>query len=241
MQSHSNKLHHSLKVNFCISSNVFRTQSRSIGLRVVKSQEVYCVVVSTSLHNAGPLIEVVKTWSVSRRSYAPIARRTTTRIKLSRRTNSIYFFDTGAESSRQDGWTDKWMYVAPYSSLEHRGDASRTPALSLTLQILECVGRTRLDIFFLFLSFSFRLFRRSYHPFLSLLSPSCAIVPLERSLQVLEDLFTIWKYTFIFGESYRRTGRHVSTRTKPRALAFEIRHEKIFSIFWKLFFRLKIN
>lgn len=47
----------------------------------------------------------------------------------SRLTNSIYFFDTGAESSRRDGWTDKWMYVAHAVLSRASEDASRTPAL----------------------------------------------------------------------------------------------------------------
>lgn len=59
-----------------------------------------------------PLIEVVKTSNVSRRWPGSYIARRRKRLVHSRRTNSIYFFDIGVESSWRDGWTDKWMYMA---------------------------------------------------------------------------------------------------------------------------------
>lgn len=236
VQSHSNKLHH-LEGNFCISSNVFRAQSRSIGLRVVKSQEVYCVV--STLHNTGPFnrsrknLECFSTILCPDRT--PCDNANTTRDVPIQFISSTLALNPHGE---MDGWINGCTWPI-HSSLEHPGMRQGLP---LSSRILECVGRTRLDIFFLFLSFFPFVYFVVRTVLFSLLSPPCAIVPLERSLQVLEDLFTIWKYTFIFGESYRRAGRHVSTRTKPRylALAFEIRYDKFFSIFRNLSaFRLK--
>lgn len=128
-----------------------------------------------------PLIEVVKTSSVSPRLWTRVARQRE-RFLHWRRINSIYFFGIDVESSRRDGWTDKWKYVA-------RTDLSnirRCIKDSHSLSLLEFTN-TLVAVFFFFLhhvAFLFRLFPHSH-----ILFPCFSLVPLGRSLQVLENLF----------------------------------------------------
>lgn len=125
----------------------------------------------------------------------------------SRHTNSIYFFDIGVESLRQDGWTDKWMYVVRSILSSIRGCVKDSRFASLESTLVRLVS-----IFFSFF-FSPCLFAFVYsfvHIFSSLLlRRACVRVPLERPLQILEDLSIVWKHTFIFEESFGPTERHV--------------------------------
>lgn len=166
-----------------------------------------------------PLIEVVKTSNISRRwpgSYIAWRRK---RLVHSRRTNSIYFFDIGVESSWRDGWTDKWMYVARMglSSILRCVKDSRSLSFSLSTRIHEYIGWRSRGIFFLSPSCLFPL---SFIPsFPHSLSPLLTRAPRAVTPSTRKPLRAVWKYTFIFEESYRWTERHVSTRTKPNSWA----------------------
>lgn len=59
------------------------------------------------------------------------------------------------------------------------------------------------------MSLRFRLFLRTYILSSLLLRRACVRVPLERPLQILEDLSIVWKHTFILEESFGPTERHV--------------------------------
>lgn len=101
-------------------------------------------------------------------------------------------------------------------------------SLSFFTRIHEYVVR-RAAVFFSLVSLSFI---RSFPHSLSLLLHSCpSVTPSTR-----KPLCVVWKYTFIFEESYGWTGRHVSMRTKPSFWAFEI-NRKI----WKLYLNLAIS
>lgn len=76
----------------------------------------------------------------------------------SRHTNSIYFFDIGVESLRQDGWTDKWMYVVRSILSSGCVKDSRFASLESTLVRLVSIFFS----FFFSMSLRFRLFLRTY-------------------------------------------------------------------------------
>lgn len=233
VKSHSNKLHH-LEGNSCISSNVFRAQSRSIGLRVVKSQEVYCVV--STLHNAGPFNRSRKNLECFSTILCP-DRTPCDNPNNSRRTNSIYFFDTGAESSRRDGWTDKWMYVAHtvLSSIRGCVKDSRSPLESSNA----LVERGSIFFFSLLVPLSFRLFRRSYILFFfSTLSTEHDCAPRAVTLGTRRPLHNLEIYFQLQGilQMYR-TSRIDENKAKILGLGF---WNKIWKIFLNLSaFRLK--
>lgn len=161
----------------------------------------------------GPFnLEVVKkTWSVSLSSIVPLRGATAIRTH-SRRTDSIYFPGIGIGSLQRDGWTDKWMYaVRTGASLERprRGGVKDSLALSLRMRRSE-----EASIFFcpfFFASFSPPSFVPS-SPFSSLSARlRSAVAPstleISHSLSLSFSPRRVWKYTFIFEESRRPTGR----------------------------------
>lgn len=95
----------------------------------------------------------------------------------------------------------------PFDSLEH---PRMRQGLPLRLSRVH-VGPASLDIFLFFFSPCLFAFVYSFvHIFSSLLlRRACVRVPLERPLQILEDLSIVWKHTFIFEESFGPTKRHV--------------------------------
>lgn len=106
----------------------------------------------------GPLIEVVKTWSVSRRSYAQIASRATTRVTHDVPIQFISSTLALNPHGEMDGRINGCTWPIQFSRVSE--DASRTPAL-LSNPRMRWSNETRY-FFSLLVSLSFRIFRRSY-------------------------------------------------------------------------------
>lgn len=190
--------------------------------------------ISGAQRRSRPLIEVVKTWSVSRRSCGHGIARQTRNARAGRlaRVVPIQFISSTlprriftARDGRTDGRTDKWTYVVRTIPLER--PRTLRQGLPLASRVLGEIGGTRRsytrpDIF---LSFLFSSLLLSFPvPFaLSLiLSAICAIEPLERSLRrTRRPLRSLETYFHLYEQSSGPMGRHVSTNKARGPLGLE--------------------
>lgn len=224
VQSHSNKFLHHLEGNSCIFHLTYFAPRLD---RVVKSQEVYCIV--STLHNTG-------SFNRSRKNLECFS--TNSHANNSRRTNSIYFFDTGSESSRWDGRINGCTWSIQFSRASE--DASRTRALFSNPRIRwsdearyffpSCVFPF---VYFVLCTFSFFFILSTVHD----CAPRAVTLSTRRPLHNLEIYFHLRGIL-----QMNRTSRIDENKANlALALAFEIRYEKknFSQSFEILTFRLK--